>query len=153
MAADPAVLGMPAVTGEGFCGLAFGPGPAAFHSGLPAYQHAPGLMQAPLVGAAAAQGLAALGGSGVASVAPAPAAAGSNEARPAVHAEPQNPPVLPSGACRASEQALARKGAPDFGYAVHAEARAVHAGIHFAPATTAATQTGLAAQPMWRAAL
>lgn len=142
--------GMHAVTEEGFCGLAFGPGPApAFHCALAAFRPAAlAQVHAPLGRVPGAPGQAAQG--------PAPAsaplaqAAGPQQALPAVHAETQSLPAPQDGACRASGQALAMTAALDFGHAVHAEIHAGPADVQPAPAMAAAALTGLVAHPMWR---
>lgn len=76
---------------------------------------------------------------------------------PAVHAEALNPLVQPDGACRASLQALAKKGAPARGHAVHAEVPAVpavpavHAVPRSVPAMAAVALKWLVGHPMWKA--
>lgn len=144
------VPGVHAVTEEGFCGLVFGPGPAAaFRCALTAYRPAaPAQVHAPLGRVPAGQGQAAQG--------PAPAsvplaqAAESHPDLPAVHAETQSLPALPDGACRASWQALAMTAALDSGHAVRAEVHAGPAEIQPAPAMAAAGRTELVTHPMWR---
>ena len=139
---------MRAATGVGSCGLASDLGPAdAVHCALTAFHPvAPALVHAPLGRVPVSQALAAQG--------PAPAsvtlaqAAESHQAQPAVHAEAQNPLAPPDGACRASEQALAKMCALDFGHAVHAEAHAGPADLHHDPAMAAAALEGLATHPM-----
>lgn len=145
-----AVPGVHAVTEEGFCDLAFGPGPAAaFHCALSAYRLAAlAQVHAPLGRVPAGQGQAAQG--------PAPAsaplaqAAELPQALPAVPFETQTLPAPPDGACRASWQALAMTVALGFVHAEHAEVHAGPAEIQPAPAMAAAGLTGLVIHPKWR---
>ena len=145
---DPTVLSVHAATGVGSCDLTFDPDPAAaFHCALT--DRCPAALapvHAPLGRVPVGQGLAAQG--------PAPAsaplaqAAESHQALPAVHAETQNPPAPPDGACRACEHALAKMCALEIGHAVQAEAHAGPAELHPGPAMAAAVLKGLVTHPM-----